>query len=189
MLNAGIAKNYYSKLENALAQKGVTVEAQVAGEAPNGRPVVASVQAADFLKNPALAEEVFGPFSLIIKCKDIDQLHTVLSNLHGQLTSTLIGEESELARHQNIINILREKAGRIIINGVPTGVEVCPAMQHGGPFPSSTDSRFTAVGRDSIKRFVRPVCFQNFPDSLLPDELKEGNPLRILRLVNNELTK
>jgi NADP-dependent aldehyde dehydrogenase len=189
MLNAGIAKNYYKKLENALAQKGVTVEAQVAGEAPNGRPVVASVQAEDFLKNPALAEEVFGPFSLIIKCKDIDQLHTVLFNLQGQLTATLTGEETELSKHQNVINILREKAGRIIINGVPTGVEVCPAMQHGGPFPSSTDSRFTAVGRDSIKRFVRPVCFQNFPDSLLPDELKTANPLGIMRLVNNELVR
>lgn len=187
MLNEGIAKNYYKKLENALAQKGVAVEAEVSAGAPQGKPVVASVQADDFLKNPALAEEVFGPFSLIIRCKDIDQFHTVLSHLHGQLTATLIGEEAELAKHQNSINILREKAGRIVINGVPTGVEVCPAMQHGGPFPSSTDSRFTAVGRDSIKRFVRPVCFQNFPNALLPEELKDGNPLGIRRLVNNEL--
>ena len=189
MLNDGIAKNYYKKLESALAQKGVSIEAQVKGESPKGRPVVASVQAEEFLKNPALADEVFGPFSLIIKCKDIDQLHTVLSNLHGQLTSTIIGEEAELTKHQNIINVIREKAGRIVINGVPTGVEVCPAMHHGGPFPSSTDSRFTAVGRDSIKRFVRPVCFQNFPNALLPEELKDGNPLGIMRLVNNELTK
>ncbi len=189
MLNDGIAKNYYKKLESALSQKSVTIEAQVEGTEPNGRPVVASVQAEDFLKNPALAEEVFGPFSLIVKCKNLDQLHTVLSNLHGQLTTTIIAEEPELTKHQNIINIIREKAGRIVINGVPTGVEVCPAMHHGGPFPSSTDSRFTAVGRDSIKRFVRPVCFQNFPDSLLPAELKNGNPLAILRLVNNELTK
>ncbi len=189
MLNDGIAKNYYKKLEHTLAQKGVAIEAQVDGVAPQGKPVVASVPAGDFLKNPALAEEVFGPFSLIIKCKDIDQLHTVISNVHGQLTATLIGEETALTKHQNIINVIREKAGRIVINGVPTGVEVCPAMQHGGPFPSSTDSRFTAVGRDSIKRFVRPVCFQNFPDSLLPEELKDGNPLGIMRMVNNELTK
>ncbi|HNV31117.1 MAG TPA: aldehyde dehydrogenase (NADP(+)), partial [Cyclobacteriaceae bacterium] len=85
--------------------------------------------------------------------------------------------------------MLVEKAGRLVVNGVPTGVEVCPSMQHGGPFPATTDSRFSAVGTDAIKRFARPVAFQNFPDSLLPDELKEGNPLRIWRLRNNEWSK
>jgi NADP-dependent aldehyde dehydrogenase len=147
------------------------------------------VRAQDFLKNHLLAEEVFGPFSLIVKCKDFGELHAVINNGKGQLTSTLIGREEEINRHKNLLNILIEKAGRLIINGVPTGVEVCPSMNHGGPYPATTDSRFTAVGTDSIKRFVRPVTFQNFPDSLLPDELKESNPLNIWRYRNGEWTK
>ncbi|HRG08117.1 MAG TPA: aldehyde dehydrogenase (NADP(+)), partial [Cyclobacteriaceae bacterium] len=98
----------------------------------------------------------------------------VVSRGHGQLTATIIGDEAEINKHKVLINVLIEKAGRLIINGVPTGVEVCPAQMHGGPFPATTDSRFTAVGTDAIKRFVRPVAFQNFPESLLPDELKSN---------------
>jgi NADP-dependent aldehyde dehydrogenase len=108
---------------------------------------------------------------------------------HGQLTSTIIADEVELAKYSSLLNMLVEKAGRIVINGVPTGVEVCPSMQHGGPFPATTDSRFTAVGTDAFKRFARPVAFQNFPDSILPYELKELNPLKIWRLRNNEWGK
>jgi len=188
MLHAGIADNYSKKLAQALAQKGVSVEGQSAADAgkDQGRPLVASVPAAEFVKNPKLAEEVFGPFSLIVKCKDLNELHAVVNNQHGQLTCSVFGDEAEVTKHQNILNSLIEKAGRLIVNGVPTGVEVCPAMLHGGPFPSTTDSRFTAVGTDAIRRFVRPVAFQNFPDSLLPKELKEGNPLGIWRLRNNE---
>lgn len=191
MLHQGIADNYSKKLTQALAQKGVTLEGQSSTEGAKnqGRPVVASVKAEEFLKNPALAEEVFGPFSLIVRCKNLDQLHTVVTHAHGQLTASVIGEENELAQHTNLLNTIIDKAGRLIINGVPTGVEVNPSMQHGGPFPSTTDSRFTSVGTDAIKRFVRPVAFQNFPDSLLPDELKESNPLKIWRLYNSEWKK
>jgi NADP-dependent aldehyde dehydrogenase len=191
MLHQGIADNYARKLEEALKQKGVKVEAKSSskGEASQGRALVASAPVTEFLKNPTLAEEVFGPFSLIIKCKDISELYSSINHLQGQLTSSVIGEESELAKHQNILNALMEKAGRLIINGVPTGVEVCPAMQHGGPFPATTDTRFSSVGADAIKRFVRPVSFQNFPDSLLPEELKDGNPLGIWRMVNSEWKK
>lgn len=191
MLHQGIADSYSSKMERALQQKGVTLEGKSSG-APatrQGRPTVASAPAAEFIKNPTLAEEVFGPFSLIVKCKSLDELHSVINITHGQLTASLIGDEEELSRHQNLINVLMEKAGRLIINGVPTGVEVCPSMQHGGPFPSTTDSRFTSVGTDAVKRFVRPVSYQNFPDSLLPAELKHSNPLGIWRMVNNSWSK
>ncbi len=95
-----------------------------------------------------------------------------------------MAEEDELADYREFLDRLRERVGRLIINGVPTGVEVCPAMHHGGPFPATTDARFTSVGTDAIKRFVRPICFQSYPQALLPDELKDGNPLNILRLVN-----
>jgi NADP-dependent aldehyde dehydrogenase len=186
MLHQGIADNYSRKLTKALAQKGVKVEAQSSTDASaiQGRPVVASAPAEEFCKNPALAEEVFGPFSLIIRCQNLDELHRVVNRLSGQLTTTLIADEAELAKHKNLLNTVIEKAGRIILNGVPTGVEVCPSMMHGGPFPATTDSRFTAVGTDAVKRFARPVAFQNFSDALLPDELKEANPLGIWRMRN-----
>lgn len=191
MLHQGIADNYSKKLTNALAQKGVKVEGKSSteGNAAQGRPLVASVDAETFIKNPTLAEEVFGPFSLIVKCKNEEEFHAVITHTHGQLTSSIIGTESEIAEYPELLNVLREKAGRLIINGVPTGVEVCPAQMHGGPFPATTDSRFSAVGIDAVKRFARPVAFQNFPDMLLPEELKNSNPLSIWRLFNNEWSK
>lgn len=191
MLHQGISDNYAKKLIQALAQKGITVEGKSSATAENnqGIPTVASVTAFEFLKNPSLSEEVFGPFSLIVKCKDLTELHSVVNHLQGQLTSSIFGSEAEIASYASLLNMLIEKAGRLIVNGVPTGVEVCPSMQHGGPFPSTTDSRFTSVGTDAIKRFVRPVSFQNFPASLLPEELKDGNPLGIWRLYNNEWKK
>lgn len=191
MLHDGIAEHYNTKLKQALSQKGVTVEAEASGESGKrqGKPIVASVKADVFLKNPLLTEEVFGPFSLLVRCADRHELHAVASSLHGQLTSTIIGEEAELKEYHNLIRTMTDKAGRIIINGVPTGVEVCPSMQHGGPFPATTDSRFTAVGSDAIKRFARPVTFQNCPESLLPDEVKESNPLNVWRLYNGDWRK
>ena len=188
MLHQGIADNYSKRLAQALTQKGVQVEGQslTDGNAAQGRPLVASVAANDFIKNPALAEEVFGPYSLIVRCKSNDELNSVINHSQGQLTCTVIGEEVELAKHASLFNVLVEKAGRLVINGVPTGVEVCPSMQHGGPYPATTDSRFTAVGTDAIKRFVRPVSFQNFPDSLLPNELKDKNPLGIWRMLDGK---
>jgi NADP-dependent aldehyde dehydrogenase len=191
MLHQGIADNYSKRLAITLEQKGVTVEGQSSSNATEnqGKPLVASVYASIFLKNPLLAEEVFGPFSLIVKCKDINELHAVANHLNGQLTTSIFGDEVEIAKYSSLVNTLIEKAGRLIINGVPTGVEVCPSMNHGGPFPATTDSRFTAVGIDAIKRFARPVAFQSFPNSLLPEELQDGNPLGIWRLFNNEWKK
>src|SRR5437764_14830876 len=109
--------------------------------------------------------------------------------LDGQLTCSLIAEQNELKGYYDLMEIIKGKCGRFIFNGVPTGVEVCLSMQHGGPFPATTDARFTSVGADGIKRFARPVAYQNWPDQLLPDELKNDNPLHIYRTVNNELPK
>jgi len=191
MLHQGIADNYSKKLTQTLAQKGVKVEGQSSaeGNSSQGRPHVASVMGEEFMKNPTLAEEVFGPFSLIVRCKNNDELHAVVNRTHGQLTATIMAEEAELAKYSSLINTLVEKAGRLVVNGVPTGVEVCPSMQHGGPYPATTDSRFSAVGTDAIKRFARPVSFQNFPESLLPEELKTANPLGIWRMFNSEFRK
>jgi NADP-dependent aldehyde dehydrogenase len=191
MLHQGIADNYAKKLNSTLAQKGVKVEgsALAEGTTAQGKALVASVTVSEFMANPALAEEVFGPFSLIIRCADLKELNTVISHTHGQLTASIIADESELLNHKSLMNSILEKAGRLVINGVPTGVEVVAAQNHGGPYPATTDSRFTAVGTDAIKRFVRPVAFQNFPDALLPDELKTSNPLNIWRLVNGEFKR
>jgi NADP-dependent aldehyde dehydrogenase len=104
-----------------------------------------------------------------------------LKKLNGQLTASVLGKVDEVNEHLDVVKVLQNKVGRIVFNSVPTGVEVCPSMHHGGPYPASTDARFTAVGIDSIKRFARPIAFQNCPDELLPDELKHSNPLNLVR--------
>jgi NADP-dependent aldehyde dehydrogenase len=191
MLHSGIASSYHKNREEALKQKGVKLVAEsVKGKSPDeAEPTFASVSLTDFLSNEKLREEVFGPYSLLVKGTSINELNKALDKLPGQLTATIIGDDDDLKEYEGFISDVREKVGRIIINGVPTGVEVCPSMHHGGPYPSTTDSRFTSVGTDAIKRFVRPVSFQNFPQHLLPDELKDGNPLNIFRLVNSEWIK
>ncbi|MCY1546630.1 Alpha-ketoglutaric semialdehyde dehydrogenase [compost metagenome] len=113
----------------------------------------------------------------------------VAKSLEGQLTATLMATANDIRSHQPLLNKVQEICGRFIINNVPTGVEVALSMQHGGPFPASTDSRFTAVGADGIKRFARPICYQNWDDEFLPDELKNANPLQLFRVVNDVLTK
>lgn len=147
---------------------------------------VAIADGASFLENTSLHHEVFGPYSLIVACDDKAQLAEVISNLEGQLTGTIISDDNEIAAYDTVITALQNRVGRLIFNGVPTGVEVCAAMNHGGPYPASTDSRFTAVGIHSIKRWVRPMSFQDWPNALLPNELKEENPLGIERLVDGK---
>ncbi len=122
---------------------------------------------------------------MVVQCKDANQLEGIISRLEGQLTGTLIADKDEASKYSGVIDALQNRVGRIIYNGVPTGVEVCPSMVHGGPYPASTDSRFTAVGTSSINRWVRPFSYQDWPNNLLPDELKNENPLGISRLVNN----
>lgn len=142
---------------------------------------VALVDAATFIDNPLLHREVFGPFSILVQCEDYIQMEQLIETLEGQLTGTIIGADAELSSQIQLLEALQYKVGRIIFNGVPTGVEVCPSMTHGGPYPASTDSRFTAVGTNAIKRWVRPFSFQGFPDSLLPNVLQKKNPDQIKR--------
>lgn len=117
-------------------------------------------------------------------CRDMNELMQAWESLAGQLTTSLMGTDKDLVAYDTLIDTAVSVAGRIVFNSVPTGVEVCASMVHGGPFPATTDSRFTAVGVNAVKRWVRPVCYQNCPDFLLPDELKELNPLGIWRMKN-----
>lgn len=137
-----------------------------------------------FLEQPSLHEEVFGPATLVVKAAGREELLEVARALEGQLTATIHGEVGELEEYSDLIETLQERAGRLIFNGFPTGVEVSPAMHHGGPYPATTSVRSTSVGTAAIDRFVRPVCFQNFPQAALPPELRDDNPLGILRLVD-----
>lgn len=191
MLHPNIFGAYETNKAKALSQKGLKVLGgyEDAVEVNYGRQVVTTVEGDTFLNNTTLHHEVFGPFSLVVQCENKEQLETIISNLEGQLTGTIISDDNEVAEYSELVNALQERVGRIIFNGVPTGVEVCPSMQHGGPYPASTDSRFTAVGVDSIKRWVRPISYQDWPNELLPPELQNENPLSISRLVNNSKTK
>lgn len=191
MLHQGIANSFRDHRSSALSQEGVQLEGESNQDATNneGRPAVASVSGAAFLQNPALQEEVFGPYSLVVKCADAAELKQVLQQLQGQLTGTVLGTDDSISNYQEWISILQTKVGRIIFNSVPTGVEVCSSMHHGGPFPSTTDARFTSVGTAAIDRFVRPMCYQDWPHALLPAELQDSNPLGIWRLVNGIRTE
>jgi len=190
MLHPNIAGAYETNKAKALSQKGLKVVAgyEDAVEVNYGRQVITTVEGETFLNNPTLHHEVFGPFSLVVQCENKTQLETIISNLEGQLTGTIISDDNEVAEYSDIVYALKNRVGRIIFNGVPTGVEVCPSMQHGGPYPASTDSRFTAVGVNSIKRWVRPFSYQDWPNELLPPELKNENQLKIVRNVNGKLT-
>jgi len=152
-------------------------------------PIIAKVSGIDFLLNELLLEEVFGPYSLVVCCKDEEELKAVHQSLKGQLTTTIMGTDDDFSIFSSFIKESTNIAGRIVFNGVPTGVEVCNAMVHGGPSPASSDSRFTAVGVNAVKRWVRPICYQNAPQYVLPDALKNENPLKIWRLKNNVFGK
>lgn len=190
MLHPGIAKSFIENRKNALSQKNVTLVAvsEAANKENESIPTIATTTAANFLENPILHQEVFGPYSLIIECKNLEEMLQVAENLEGQLTATLMATDSEFRSNEKLLEAVKDICGRLILNGVSTGVRVCLSMQHGGPFPATTDSRFTSVGADGIKRFARPVAFQDWKNEFLPDELKNENPLGIWRTVNNEFS-
>ncbi len=190
MLHEGIASTFRKGVKNVESQSDTeVVTISDTQSAINGHPSVGVVSGTAFLKNKALHHEVFGPFSLVVKCKDKGELKRIIDKLEGQLTATLMADPADLTKQSVLIDAIGEKCGRLILNNVPTGVEVTHAMHHGGPFPSTTDARFTSVGTSAILRFVRPLCYQNFSDNLLPDALKNNNPLSIWRKVNGEMTK
>ena len=138
------------------------------------RPTAVRVNADDYLTTPELQQEIFGPCAVIVECEDEAQMLNIATELEGQLTATIHGHEAELIQSQQLIEAVAFNVGRIIFNQMPTGVEGCHSMNHGGPYPASTDSRTTSVGSQAMKRFERPICYQNMPASLLPDELKNG---------------
>ncbi len=193
MLHAGISESYAKGAQKTRELHGVSVLAESAREADaaltQGRPAVFGVSSETFRAQPSLHEELFGPSSVLVEARDLADLLQIARSLDGQLTATVHAAESDLVEAAPLLRELEQKAGRLILNGFPTGVEVSPAMNHGGPYPASTDSRFTAVGTAAIQRWARPVCFQNFPDALLPDELRATNPLGLMRLVNGVPTR
>ncbi len=169
MLHEGIFQSYESRKEEVLNVIGVRKLAEgVKSIEAAGIPTLAIVEGKDYIANPTLHEEVFGPFSMIISCENIQELKMLLSNFEGQLTASIICDETENVLAKEILEIVKFKAGRIVVNGVPTGVEVCDAMVHGGPYPATTDARFSSVGSSAINRWIRPVCYQNCPNELLP---------------------
>jgi alpha-ketoglutaric semialdehyde dehydrogenase len=191
MLTAGICKAFYKLKEEALEQENV--DALAVSKIPSSlhnqsEATVLRVSGQDFIANPKLHEEIFGPYSMLVVCDDTNDLLEALRHLKGQLTASLMAEEREVEQYSDVVRQLAKISGRFIMNGVPTGVEVCPSMHHGGPFPSASIAQFTSVGSDSILRFVRPQSFQDWPDALLPQELQNANPLAIHRLVNNKFT-
>lgn len=151
--------------------------------------VLLQSSAKTLISHPELAEEVFGPSAVGITCSSREEMLEIARNLKGHLTATLHGTLQDLEENRELIDILTTKVGRLLLNGYPTGVEVGYAMVHGGPYPATTDARSTSVGTAAIKRFARPVCFQDFPDHLLPEALQNNNPLNIWRLVNGDWTK
>jgi len=191
MLHKKIANSFMSLRDSILLEKGVSIVAVSELEKTDycGIPTIATVSSEEFLRNPKLHEEIFGPYSLVVRCKSLDEYALIARSMEGQLTCTMMATPDDMKNNVDLIDDIKLLCGRFIINGVPTGVEVCLSMQHGGPFPATTDGRFTSVGADAMRRFVRPLAFQNWPHELLPDELKNENPLNIFRTVNNLLSQ
>ncbi|PSL19931.1 NADP-dependent aldehyde dehydrogenase [Chitinophaga ginsengisoli] len=190
MLHKGICEAYGKGRKHMLAQQDVVLVNESAAPADmEAWPSLARTTGKTFLGNPHLKEELFGPFSLLVECEDKAELLAVLKSLHGQLTTTIVGTAADTAQWKDVIAVQSTLAGRVILNNPPTGVEVCAAMVHGGPFPATSDQRFTSVGTGAIRRWVRPVCYQNFPEEMLPDALKAANPLGIWRQIDNQFTR
>lgn len=194
-LNSGIAESYRQGVCQiaALQERGVTVHLANTGDGGGQKCRIGAAlfqaSATAFLQEKTLHKEAFGPSTLLITCQDQDELLQVIDSLEGQLTGTIHGTNQDLQNAPQLITALRERVGRLIFGGFPTGVEVCHAMVHGGPWPAASDNRCTSVGTLSIQRFVRPVCYQNAPQTVLPNALKNANPLGIWRLVNGERTR
>jgi NADP-dependent aldehyde dehydrogenase len=190
MLHGGICDAYHKGTARVSSVRGVKLLARSSAAADpkktHGEALVLRTDTDGFREHPELAGEVFGPCTVLISTRSVAEMEEVARGLEGQLTATVHGTPGDLAQAASLLRLLQRKAGRLIINGFPTGVEVCPSMNHGGPYPATTDVRFTSVGTAALYRFVRPVCYQDFPSSLLPDALKEDNPLHIRRLVDGQ---
>ncbi|MGE0219598.1 aldehyde dehydrogenase (NADP(+)) [Mycolicibacterium sp.] len=189
MLTPTIAGNYASGVA-ALAESAELVGRGEPGSSElSCHAALFTTDAASFLASDALQAEVFGSSSLIVRCADADEMRAVARDIEGQLTATVHADDSDLDEAGRLLPLLELKAGRILFDGWPTGVEVSHAMVHGGPFPATSDSRSTSVGSRAIERYLRPVCYQNVPKSLLPTVIADGNPERVWRRVDGHLTQ
>ncbi|ALK97595.1 2,5-dioxovalerate dehydrogenase [Massilia sp. WF1] len=189
MLTAGIHKAYTSAIEKRSGIVGVELVGQGSAEGQGcaAQGALYQTNASTFLANPDLEEEIFGPASLMIACRDEAELLAVTNHVEGQLTATVHASAADRLLAAKLLPVLERKAGRILFNGYPTGVEVCHAMVHGGPFPATSDTRSTSVGATAIERFLRPVCYQDLPADLLPEALRDDNPLGLTRMVDGQL--
>jgi len=189
MLTAGIHKAYVDAVERRASLPGVQLLARGSAEGAGcaAQAALYQVDAATFLATPALEEEIFGPASVLVRCRDEAEMLAVAQHVEGQLTATVHATGDDRALAAKLLPTLERKAGRILFNGFPTGVEVSHAMVHGGPFPATSDSRTTSVGATAIERFLRPVCYQDVPAELLPEELRDDNPLGLARVVDGTL--
>lgn len=189
LLTPGIAVSYRNSVQERSKRKYLEANAASAGSAGcSAAAALFEAEIEDFLKNPELGHEVFGPTSLVIHYEERAAMIQAAESLEGHLTATIFGSAEELTEYGDLIEVLQRKVGRVIFNGFPTGVEVSHAMVHGGPYPATSDSRFTSVGSQAILRFARPVCYQGWPESMLPEELRDANPLGISRLVNGRVS-
>ena len=191
MLSEQIKNNFSKGVQHLSQTKGVEIISAGSSD-KTGNQVKSNIFSTDaqtFRNDNSLSEEVFGPATINVSANDKAEMLQIASELEGHLTATIHGTEADLDEYEKLIKILEQKVGRLIFNGFPTGVEVCHSMVHGGPYPATTVSQSTSVGTAAIKRFSRPVCYQDFPQSVLPDSLKDGNPLQIWRMVNGEIMK
>jgi NADP-dependent aldehyde dehydrogenase len=191
LLHPGILKSYDEgvKAFGSLAHVVATSATAADKTKTQAEAAVFETDALHFLKEARLREEVFGPATLLVRCGTRDELERAARAMEGHLTATVHGTEADLKEFAPLIAILEERVGRIVFNGFPTGVEVCPSMNHGGPYPATTDGKFTSVGTAAIYRFVRPVAYQNFPDAALPLELRNKNARKLWRLVDSKVTQ
>jgi 2,5-dioxopentanoate dehydrogenase len=191
MLYPALFQSYQSGVDRLSAIQGVATTRSPVGTDPASHACASLFETGGqtFIRHPELGEEVFGPSTVVVRCGSRAEMETIAHRLDGQLTATIHGTPSDLAEYATLISVLEDKAGRLIVNGYPTGVEVCASMQHGGPYPATTDSRTTSVGTAAIHRFARPVAYQDFPHSLLPLELWDANPRQIWRTVDGQMTK
>ena len=190
MLTPAICQSYEAAVRRLSGIDGVSTRRSSApSQEAQALPSLFVTDGGAFLRHHDISEEVFGPSTVVVRCGSREELEAVARQLEGQLTATIHGTAADLEQYAWLVSILERKAGRLLVNGFPTGVEVCPSMQHGGPYPATTDSRSTSVGTAAISRFARPVAYQNFPPSLLPPELQDANPRAIWRLVDGQLTK
>ena len=189
MLNDGIRRGFDEGVKTFAAVPGVKTAARAAATSGGGAPTLFTAEATTFLDHPVLREEVFGPSTLIVTGRTKDEMERLARSLDGQLTATIHGTPEDLEEHRGLVRILEQKAGRLVFNGFPTGIEPCNAVHHGGPYPATTDARTTSIGTAALERFVRPVCYQDFPQAALPEELRDGNPRKIWRMVDGQMTR